>query len=96
MRRFTLVNSEAEDEPFPYNLNSKAIFFILSKFSSEFTGVKVKDRTYHFKKYPKCFVAKEAVDFLKSEFPELSECNRKELTKLLEVFRKIGSLEFPY
>jgi hypothetical protein len=91
MRRFTLIK-EAE-EPFPYNLNSKAIFVILTKFTSEKSGVKVKDRTYHFKKYPKCFIAREGVDYLKSEFPELNECNRKDLTKLLEVFRKIGSTQ---
>jgi len=63
---------------------------LLNKFTDSTQGVSVKDRTYHLKKYHKCFVGKDAVEWLKTKNQECSEFSKEDLTNLLELLRKIG------
>eukprot|EP01080_Neovahlkampfia_damariscottae_P006953 gene6953-11115_t len=83
------LNKETKDD-FPYNMTSQSIFTLLLKFTDPKDGVVIKDRSYRLKKYSKCFIGKEAVEWLKTKNNECSGFSRTELTNLLELLRKIG------
>ncbi|KAL0488584.1 vacuolar membrane-associated protein IML1 [Acrasis kona] len=58
---YVFVNSIIRHEP---ETVTKQVVDIIKAVSDKRGGVEVKDRSYHFKKYPQCFIAKDFVTWI--------------------------------